>query len=86
MTHPADLPNARRPVAQTEDAGDDSMLQTVPRKTTENIVPPKDSSKVTPPQSPSQQDDPVSQGKVVFIFEALYSHSEHVALQCSDMK
>ncbi|XP_010738239.3 low-density lipoprotein receptor-related protein 11 [Larimichthys crocea] len=61
VTHPADLPNARRPVAQTEDAGDDSMLQTVPRKTTENIVPPKDSSKVTPPQSPSQQDAPVSQ-------------------------
>ncbi|KAG8011388.1 Low-density lipoprotein receptor-related protein 11 [Nibea albiflora] len=61
VTHPADLPSARQPVAQTEDAGDDSMLQTVPRKTTENIVPPKDSSKVTPPQSPSQQETPVSQ-------------------------
>ena len=68
VTHPADLPSPRRTVAQTEEAGDGSMLQTGSRKTVETIMPPQDRSKSTPPQSPGQPEAPVSQGKVVFMF------------------
>lgn len=66
VTHPADLSSPHRPVAQTEEAGDGSMLQTAARKTIENMMPPQDRSKATPPQSPSQQEALASQGKVVF--------------------
>ncbi|KAM9339271.1 low-density lipoprotein receptor-related protein 11 [Symphorus nematophorus] len=61
VTHPADLPSPRRPVAQTEETGDGSVLQTGPRKTVETIIPPQDRSKSTPPQSPGQEEAPVSQ-------------------------
>nr|XP_020459537.1 low-density lipoprotein receptor-related protein 11 [Monopterus albus] len=55
VTHSADLPSPRWPVAQTEEAEDSSMLQTGPRMAMEKFIPP-------PPQSPSQQEASVSQG------------------------
>ncbi|XP_076612154.1 low-density lipoprotein receptor-related protein 11 [Chaetodon auriga] len=61
VTHPADLSRPHRPVAQTEEAGDSSMLQTGPRKSVESIVPPQDRSKAAAPQGPSQQEAPVGQ-------------------------
>ncbi|XP_060907636.1 low-density lipoprotein receptor-related protein 11 [Labrus mixtus] len=61
VTHTADPPNPRRPVAQTEESEDLSMIQTGSRKTVESIVPPQDRSKSTPPQSPSQPEAAASQ-------------------------
>nr|XP_046229372.1 low-density lipoprotein receptor-related protein 11 [Scatophagus argus] len=52
---------AHRPVVQTEEDGDASMLHTGPRKTIENIMPAQDRSKAAPPQSPRQPEAPVSQ-------------------------
>ncbi|KAM4632909.1 low-density lipoprotein receptor-related protein 11 isoform 1-T1 [Polymixia lowei] len=72
VTHSAGTPSLQRPVAQTEEAEDLSMLQTGSRKTMENIAPPyassepQDRTKVAPPppvhpQGPSQQEATVSQ-------------------------
>lgn len=61
VTHPADRPGPRRPAAQTEEAGDGSVIQTGSRKTIESAITPQDRSKATPPQSPRQQEAPVSQ-------------------------
>lgn len=61
VTHSADLSNSHRPVAQTEEAEDGTMIHTAPRKTVQNIVPPQDRSKAASPQSPSQQEASVSQ-------------------------
>ncbi|XP_037606535.1 low-density lipoprotein receptor-related protein 11 [Sebastes umbrosus] len=61
VTHSAELSNLHRPVAQTEEAEDGSMLQTGPRKTIESIIPPQDRSNAAPPLSPSQQETSASQ-------------------------
>lgn len=78
VTHAVDLSNPHQPVAQTDEAEDGSMLQTGPRKTIENIITPQDRSHAAPPQSPTQQEASASQGKVVFVFEELYSHLQGI--------
>ena len=72
MTHHDDLSDPHQPVAQTEEAEDDSMLQTGPRKVTQNVIPPQDRSKTAAPQTPSQQEASANQGRVVFVFRDLY--------------
>lgn len=74
VTHPVEVPSPHRPVVQTEEAEDSSMLQTGPRKALENIIPLQDRTKTGPPQGPSQQEASLSQGRVVFIFKVVYSH------------
>lgn len=79
MTHPADLSSPHRPVAQTEEDGAASVLQTGAGKTTETIISPQDRSKAPPPKSQSQQQPSVSQGKDVIMFETFYSQTTNVA-------
>ncbi len=70
--HTADLSSPHQSIAQTDEAG--------AGKTTENIVTPQDKSRASPVKSPSQQEAPVSQGKVVFLFKAFYSHQKMLLL------
>lgn len=53
VTHPADLPIPRRPITQTEEAEDGSMLHTEPRKTMESIVPTQDRTRTKTASSQS---------------------------------
>ncbi|XP_028252550.1 low-density lipoprotein receptor-related protein 11-like [Parambassis ranga] len=55
VTHPVELPSLQQPVAQTEEAKEDSVL---PRKA---LTPPADRSNSAPLQRPSEQEDSVSQ-------------------------
>lgn len=61
VTHPADLSSPHRPVAQTEEDGATSVLQTGAGKTTETLISPQDRSKAPPPKTQSQQQASVSQ-------------------------
>lgn len=68
VNHPVDLTSPHRPVVQTEESEDSSMLQAAPEK---KIISLQDRIKTAPLQSPAQQDSSVTQGRTGFTFKVL---------------
>lgn len=77
VTHPADLPNLRQPVAQTEETADGSLPRDEPKKTL-------DGSKSTPPQSSARVETQVSQGQVAFVLNIHGSETKSGRNCCSE--